>query len=67
MAFNSLLVMAAKRNNIFWGVVITCYVITVLLCFARVYVYHAYPTYYAEEDEPSLLNELLTVPNFLRP
>jgi hypothetical protein len=53
--------MPEKRNNFYYIVVIACYALVVVSAYMRVYVSHAYPTYYREEDKPSLTGEFYTV------
>lgn len=57
--------MDARKNRIFWTVAAISYLLAVSLSFARIYVYHAYPTFYTEDDKPVLFEELFLIPNFL--
>lgn len=53
--------MELKQNKIFLIVVSLCYVLAISLSFARIYVFHAYPIFYTEEDIPSLFSEIIDV------
>ncbi len=49
-----------KGNKLFWGVAITCYALVVLATYFRMYVYHAYPIYYTEDEIPDAAGEIWT-------
>lgn len=57
--------MEKSTSNVFWYLVIACYAVSVFLSYARIYVFHAYPIYYSEEDMPSLLGEFFDIPKIL--
>ena len=59
--------MATRNVKIFYLVVAVCYATTIVLSYLRIYVFHAYPVYYSEDDMPALTSELLNFPNFLHP
>lgn len=51
----------SKKGGLFVLVVALCYVIVIAATYARVYVLHAYPIYYSEDEIPSLSSEFYTV------
>ncbi len=48
--------METRKSNVLVVLLIACYVISVTLSFARIYVFHAYPIYYSEDEMPGLLD-----------
>ncbi|HEY4498536.1 MAG TPA: hypothetical protein VJH94_00560 [Candidatus Paceibacterota bacterium] len=53
--------MPSAGNKIFLVAVVATYVIAIALTYARVYVLHAYPIYYSEEDMPGIPKQLDTL------
>lgn len=41
------------------------YALAVVLSFLKIYVYHAYPIYYSEDDMPDMAGEIIDAANFL--
>lgn len=57
--------MSEKRVDLVVAVILFCYFISVALSFSRVYVFHAYPIYYTEDEIPSLSEMINDVPSLL--
>lgn len=56
-----------KGNSYFVPVIAAFYVAAILLSYVRIYVLHAYPTFYSEDDMPGALETLQDIPSLLRP
>ena len=59
--------MSVESKSLLLKVVIGCYVVAVVLSFMRVYIFHAYPIYYSEDDMPGAWDTLTDIPSLLRP
>lgn len=59
--------MNEQKNNLFLIVVGTCYTLAIALSFARIYFFHAYPTFLSEDDMPGAWEALNDIPALLTP
>jgi hypothetical protein len=55
--------MKAKKSNLFVSLLIVCYAISLIFSYLRIYVFHAYPIYYTEEEMPGPLDLLSDIPS----